>query len=533
MQNSTTSKPSIWRSIFLVILVASVIMRFINLHYKLYWADETFTLLRVHGHTKQELVQGAVNGQVTPIKDLQKFQTPTPEKNTIDVIKGLGTEDPKHTPLYFVLTHFWVNIFGSSPTAIRSVSAIFSVLTLRVAYWFCIELFESSFIATVATLLIAVSPFHILFAQEARMYSLHILTILLSSAIVLRAIRRQTKQDWFIYTGTVILGFYTHLIFGFVAVTHGIYIVVNYGIRNKKILTNYLQSTLLALLAFSPWLFLILSQINKVVETVSWINNPLAFNDLLTGWQVHFSRIFFDITPIYLRDNTENAFWWLTIRALILLTLFAVYFLHKAPKKASSFLWILTFLPVLTLAIPDIIFGGTRSIQLRYSIIPYLGYLLILAYLLGTKVKENQKHSQLSKVIWRTVIAAIIVMSITSWSLNFQQKAWWNKYYNYENPQLAQIVNQSKSPLIVCVDCDNDWGFGNLMSWSYLLDDQVKFQAFKAKEFNISKIPNNFTTYFLFNADEQLRNELTSKHKIQLEEAYKGSTPLWKLNRFN
>ncbi|BDA67952.1 hypothetical protein CAL7716_021180 [Calothrix sp. PCC 7716] len=71
------------------------------------------------------------------------------------------------------------------------------------------------------------------------------------------------------------------------------------------------------------------------------------------------------------------------------------------------------------------------------------------------------------------------------------------------------------------------------MSWSYLLDDQVKFQAFKAKEFNISKISNNFTTYFLFNADEQLRNELTSKHKIKLEEAYKGSTPLWKLNKFN
>lgn len=363
------------------------------------------------------------------------------------------------------------------------------------------------------------------------MYRLHILTILLSSAALLRAIRRQTKQDWFIYTGTLILGLYTHLFFGFVAVTHGIYVLINYGIKNKKTLIYYLQSTFLALLAFSPWLFLILSQINQVKETVSWINNPLSFKNLQTGWQVHFNRIFFDITPIYLRDNTENAFWWLTIRALILLTLFAVYFLRKAPKNVSSFLWILTFLPVLTLAIPDIIFGGTRSIQLRYSIIPYLGYLLILAYLLGRKITESQ--NKIFKLIWQTTLVSIIIMGRISWSLNFQQKTWWNKYYNSENPQLAQIVNQSKSPLIVCVDCDNDWGFGNLMSWSYLLNENVKLQPFQAKEFDISKIPNNFTSYFIFNANEQLRNELTSKHKIKLEEAYKGSTPLWKLDKLN
>lgn len=529
-QNTTTKPVLLWQRIFIILLVISVIMRFINLDYKVYWADETFTLLRVHGHTKQELVQAVVNGQVTPIKDLQKFQTPSFKKNTLDVVKGFATEDPKHTPLYFVLTHFWVNIFGSSAIAIRSVSAIFSVLTLPVAYWFCIELFESSFIAAVATLLIAVSPFHILYAQEARMYSLHILTILLSSGFLLRAIRRQTKRDWFVYTVTVLLGLYTHLIFGFVAVTHGIYVVVNYGIRNKKILINYLQSTLLALLVFSPWLFLILSRINKVAETVSWINEPLAFNDLLTGWQVHFSRIFFDVTPIYLQDNLENGLWWLTIRALILLALFGVYFLRKAPKKTSSFLWILTFLPVFILSIPDLFFGGTRSNQLRYSIIPYLGYILIIAYLLATKVREHQSSNKIQKVIWRGILASIIIMGITSWSLNFQQKTWWNKYFNSDSPQLAETINKNESPLIVCVDCDNDWGFGNLMSWSYLLDEDIKFQAFKANEFDVAKIPDNFSSYFLFNASEQLRYELENRYKIKLEEVHKGSTPLWKMN---
>lgn len=264
---------------------------------------------------------------------------------------------------------------------------------------------------------------------------------------------------------------------------------------------------------------------------MSWINNPLSFNDLLIGWQVHFSRIFFDVTPLYLRDNLENGLWWLTIRVLILLALFAVYFLRKAPKKTSSFLCILTFLPVFTLAIPDLVFGGTRSNQLRYSLIPYLGYLLIIANLLGTKIKESQLTHKKHKFIWQGILAVIVIMGITSWSLNFQQKTWWNKYFNTDNPQLVQIVNKTKSPLIVCVDCDNDWGFGNLMSWSYLLNEDVKFQAFKAKEFDFSKIPDNFTDYFLFNSSEQLRKELTSKHKIKLEEVFKGSTPIWSLQR--
>ncbi len=107
MQHQTTTKPTVWQHIFIILLVTGVILRFTNLDYKLYWADETFTLLRVHGHTKQELVQAVVNGQVIPIKDLQKFQTPSPGKNIIDVVKGIATETPNTHP-YILLLH----IFG-------------------------------------------------------------------------------------------------------------------------------------------------------------------------------------------------------------------------------------------------------------------------------------------------------------------------------------------------------------------------------------------------------------------------------------
>ena len=39
-------------------------------------------------------------------------------------------------------------------------------------YWLCLELFESSVTAWLAVAIIAISPFQIVYAQEARPYSL-------------------------------------------------------------------------------------------------------------------------------------------------------------------------------------------------------------------------------------------------------------------------------------------------------------------------------------------------------------------------
>ncbi|MEG4330199.1 hypothetical protein Q5688_33505, partial [Microcoleus sp. herbarium5] len=57
---------------------------------------------------------------------------------------------------------------------------------------------------------LAVSPLHVLYAQEARPYSLWSALILLSCASLLRALRLQNKLSWSIYAVANIMGFYTH-----------------------------------------------------------------------------------------------------------------------------------------------------------------------------------------------------------------------------------------------------------------------------------------------------------------------------------
>ncbi len=154
--------------------------------------------------------------------------------------------------------------------ATRSFFCFYKFINFPALYWLCQELFQSKIVGLVAIAIIAVSPFYLVYAQEARMYSFYTLNILISSAALHRAMRLNTKPSWSIYSITLLLGLYTHLLFSLVAIGQGIYVAVNQGLRARKILIAYLSAFLAGILAFLPWLFLIITQSDKVQETINW-----------------------------------------------------------------------------------------------------------------------------------------------------------------------------------------------------------------------------------------------------------------------
>ncbi|MEH2301627.1 MAG: glycosyltransferase family 39 protein [Nostoc sp.] len=514
-----------------VLIVIGILLRFINLDGKIFWADETFTYLRIYGNTKSDLMQEVVNSQIlTAGTLLEKYQSPVVGKTIIDIVKGLALEDPKHPPLYFVMTNLWVQCFGSTVTATRSFSVFISLLVFPALYWLCQELFQSKIVSLVAIAIIAVSPFHFLYAQEARMYSLYTLNILLSSAALLRAIRLNTKASWSIYSVSLLLGFYTHLLFSLVAIGQGIYVAVNQGLRARKILTAYLSAFLAGILAFLPWLFLINAQSNKVQETIQWSKRIVPLNKLVDAWQVNWARIFFDITSEYsYPDKLKNSLWFLIIRLLVILLFYAVYFLcRKTPKSTWSFILILISLTALAQAIPDVIFGGVRSVVERYSIPVYLGCHLAMAYLLAQKTilcpdMKMRKH------LWRLLLLGLISLQIISCVIIFPKNTWWNKAYSSDNIPMVNIIKQSPNPLIICSECGNDWGWGNVLSISYLLEPQTKFQLFP--ETDIKQITDTFTDVFFLNASEKLQDTLKKEHDWNIALVFKHNQSLWKLKK--
>ncbi len=77
-------------------------------------------------------------------------------------------------PLYYVLLHFWIVLFGQSNLAVRSLSGIIGVATLPVA-WLCGRRFGGRAVAWTTLVLLASAPFAVYYSTESRMYALVIL----------------------------------------------------------------------------------------------------------------------------------------------------------------------------------------------------------------------------------------------------------------------------------------------------------------------------------------------------------------------
>jgi mannosyltransferase len=81
-------------------------------------------------------------------------------------------------PLYYVLLHGWIALFGHGEAATHALSLLFAILTVPAAYWGGSSLFGRR-VGAYAAVLAAGLPFLTTYAQETRMYSLMALLSLL------------------------------------------------------------------------------------------------------------------------------------------------------------------------------------------------------------------------------------------------------------------------------------------------------------------------------------------------------------------
>jgi uncharacterized membrane protein len=76
----------------------------------------------------------------------------------------------QHPPLYYVLLHLWLRL-GDDAATVRALSALLSALNIPALYLLGRRLVGSR-AGLLAAAILALSPFHVRFAQEARMYAL-------------------------------------------------------------------------------------------------------------------------------------------------------------------------------------------------------------------------------------------------------------------------------------------------------------------------------------------------------------------------
>jgi len=94
-----------------------------------------------------------------------------------------------HPPLYYLLLHAWMAVFGTSDAVVRSLSGLFSLAALPLAFTIGRRR-GGRLLAWIAVGVLAMAPFALRYATETRMYSMVILLVLVGYLLIDDVTRR-------------------------------------------------------------------------------------------------------------------------------------------------------------------------------------------------------------------------------------------------------------------------------------------------------------------------------------------------------
>ncbi|HUG13435.1 MAG TPA: glycosyltransferase family 39 protein [Thermomicrobiales bacterium] len=133
-----------------------------------------------------------------------RAQQPLPEVLRTFVASG------ENGPLYNILLALWVRFAGISEPAVRFPSAIAGVLAIPLLYLLGRRLAGST-TGLLAAGLLAISPYHVWYSQEAKMYTMVVVLALVSTLALVEALERNRLVWWVAWVIATSLLFYTHV----------------------------------------------------------------------------------------------------------------------------------------------------------------------------------------------------------------------------------------------------------------------------------------------------------------------------------
>lgn len=129
--------------------------------------------------------------------------------------------DENDHPLYSILAHLCMVLFGEKPWSIRLPAVLFGVATVP-ALWALGREVAGRTEGLAAAAILAVSYHHVWFSQNARGYTATALSATLGAWLLLRGVATGSRRDFVAYGIATALGAYTHLTMVFVSVGHAL-----------------------------------------------------------------------------------------------------------------------------------------------------------------------------------------------------------------------------------------------------------------------------------------------------------------------
>jgi mannosyltransferase len=180
-------------------------------------------------------------------------------------------------PLYYVLAWAWAKAFGTGEFGIRSLSALFGLATIPIAYLIGAELSNRRAGLTAAAL-VAVNPMLIWYSQEARSYAVLVFFCAVSLLFFARSLRTRSGSDLSLWALSSALALCSHYFAVFAVGIEAAWLLVALRARWRPVIAAIagVAATGAALLP------LIVAQINPT--HVGWIEeSPLSSRFFQTG----------------------------------------------------------------------------------------------------------------------------------------------------------------------------------------------------------------------------------------------------------
>jgi uncharacterized membrane protein len=413
-----------------------IALRFYGLGNKLYWYDEVISSLRVSGITEAEATAAFAGSGSADRESFLQFQRPRSDRGAADVVRGLAVEEPQHPPLYFLALRSWMQIFGESPAAARAPSALASALMLLAFAWLCFEL-EFREGALIGCALLAVSPFQILYAQEAREIAPVMLFTLITSALLARALRR--GKGFALYGFALLCFLYISLFSLMVVVAHAIFVAFAERFRPSRNSQRYLATSAIAGACLLPWanqfrLHYATSQLNQ--RTTIWMWERLSHRALLERWLGNLARTFFDFsTTGFVGERTTLRLLLLGLLPVALCGWSLVELWRRRRERYAQLALALIVAVILVLFLPNFLGSGAHSTRTRYLCTFYLGLTLSIALLLA-------------KPRWTPVLFAALALGAISCAISAPRPLGRNVDYGGEAVETARLIAQEPQALL-------------------------------------------------------------------------------------
>ena len=158
-----------------------------------------------------------------------------------------------HPPFYYLLLKTWMTLFGTGVVQARALSVMVGTASIPLLFLLGRQL-GGDRLGLWAAALLVISPFHIYYSQEVRMYGLVTFFSLLAGLLTLLAFERGNDPGWWIGAGfSIAAALYTQYYAVFTPLVLTLYLLLRRDLPRRRIVP-WMATLAGAFLIYLPWL---------------------------------------------------------------------------------------------------------------------------------------------------------------------------------------------------------------------------------------------------------------------------------------